>query len=252
MSGHKYKKAPVSEVILGATFKHQVIDIDGLFDLRSTLKKEYPNIELNSPLADVYLKDYKLSTQIDVDRVGPFRLRLRSESSRWLIQIQLNKIYLNWIRKDSDEVGNYPGYTKIKSKVDNVLDKFLEQSITSERGVDYYELTYQDRLKWEEYIDSLNDLHEIINLSTPTLGAGNDFNNVINEYTYPISSLNGYGITKIDTKTSIENYQILKFQNILRGYKELVERDKWFNDAHNNQLDTFEKIFRDSILNNWT
>lgn len=251
MSEQEYKNAPVSEVIFGVTFNHQVIDVEALFELRQIFKDEFPILELKNPLSDAYLEESKLVTEIEVDRVGPFRLRMRSTSSDWLIQMQLNKIYFNWIRKDSDEVGNYPGYNKIKERFKSILRIVLEESNTMKRDVDYFDLTYHDRLLWQNYVDSLNNVDEIINLVVPKINTEEDFNNLINKYTYHAPSLDGYGILNLNTNTSIENQQILKFEKILRGYDKFENLENWFNKAHEQQLRAFKNTFTEKILEQW-
>ena len=246
-----YKYAPVSEVIFGASFKNQIIDLNSVFELRQIFKKEFPIVELQNPLSDVFLKENKLVNQVDVDKVGPFRLRLRSEKSTWLIQIQFNKFYLNWIRKDSDEVGNYPGYSDIKTKFKEYLKLYLRYSITDNRDLTYFELTYHDRLKWQEYIDSLSELDKILNISAPNIQTERPFNNVLNKYTYHIPSLEGYGVLNLNTNSSLENQQILKFEKQLRGSDSFTNLDKWFDKAHEKQLDAFNNTFKESILESW-
>jgi uncharacterized protein (TIGR04255 family) len=247
----EYKHAPVSEVILGITFKQKVIDVEALLDLHQLFKEDFSIIEFSNPLADVHLKGFKIVNEIEPDNTGPFRLRLRDSNSKWLLQIQLNKFYLNWIRKDTAEVGNYPGYEKIKKKFKEHLFEYLKRSDTPNREVDYYDLTYQDRLFWQDYIDSLGDINKIINLKPPKLETGEGFNNVNSRYTYHVPALNGYGILKVDSNTSVENKQVLKFEEILRGEEHFDNLGNWFNNAHQKQLTAFKNTFRKKILEKW-
>ena len=161
-------------------------------------------------------------------------------------------MYFNWIRPDTEAPGKYPGYTFIENEfIDTIKildDKYRVNTLNS---VKYFDLTYHDRLEWQEYIDSINDINKILNFSLPNISSGSGFNNVFSKYTYLEEMLGGYGILNINTGTAISDKQLMKFENVLRGYKEHLDQKSWFEIAHKKQLDQFQKIFNEDILNKW-
>ena len=250
MSELEFNQAPISEVVLGITFKDRVMSIQELFGFTEILKESYPILEIRNPLANQRLVDFKHITEIDNEKVSPFRVFQRTEDTNYLVQYQGNKIMFNWIRKDEKNVGYYPGFSLIKDKFDIILKSFFKYLDTTSFEVDFYDLTYQDRIKWNSYIPDLGQISEIMKLTPPNILI-DGLNNLSSEYTYKAPSVNGYGILELTTATSLEDDQILKFQNTLRGHDALDNIDKWFSIAHENQVATFKKVFKPVVLEQW-
>lgn len=245
-----YKKAPVSEVILGVTFKINVLDLDLICKFRDFQKDDYPKIEILPPLASEYLQENKIINEIDINSSGPVLFRIRTVDGHWLIQVQGNKLYLNWVRHDEEEVGKYPGF-------DNILDRFLRnlEDITKlanknfNQHVSSYDLTYHDRIEWQKHISSLTQLNQIIKFMPPQINQ--EFNNVISTFSFPCSDISGFGILRINTSSSIKNTQLLRFESVLKGFNKDVDIRQWFDSAHNLQLKFFREVFQKDILEDW-
>lgn len=247
---YKYAKAPVSEVILGVTSKERALSTENIFELREIIKADFPLVEVVSPLADEVLLEFKLINKIDPNITGPIMYRFRSSDRAWLLQVQGNKVYLNWIRDDTKEVGYYPGYRNISEKFYKVLadvSRLVGKPIES--NLLYFDLTYHDRFEWGEYISNISEIDKILNFSTPRLSIQSGFNNVFSKFTFPISELGGYGILDINTGTSIKNTQLLKFENVIRGVRPDVK--SWFDSANDLQNKNFEDIFKKEVLKTW-
>lgn len=249
MSKREFKNAPVSEVVIGVTFKKKVINLEQVFDFSALFRDKYPVLELKNTLANQKLVEFKHITEIDDDKAGPFRLFQRSVEGDYLLQYQSNKLLFNWIRKDNVDVGGYPGFSSIKSKFEEILEGFLD-FIGSEEEVDYFELTYQDRILWQDYISNLSDIKDIFNVQPPLVST-ELINNISSQYTYKIPDLNGYALLELRSASTIEEKQILKFQYTVRGSAELSERDNWFHNSHGQQIKIFREIFNSEILEKW-
>lgn len=248
----KYKKAPVSEVILGATFKVAKLELAHVFGAQALLRDTYPQMEVRPPLANEVLSEYRLNTEINPENTGPFLLRMRSGDLRWLVQIQRNKLYLNWVRPDTEKVGNYVGFETVFGAFQSLCDvvgKVSENFAVAE--VQYFEVTYHDRLEWQSYVENLSDLPEIMNFQPPQIGAPQGFNNVFSKYTFQEPDVGGYGVLSVSTDTSPKSVQILKFETSLRGRLDDVSYDKWMHRANEKQVEFFENMFVQETLDRW-
>lgn len=251
MSELEFTHAPVSEVILGITFEKSILNLDKIFEFSQLLRNEYPIIEIKPPLGNQRLEEFKLITEVDNEKTGPFRIFQRSNDKKYLVQYQSNKLFFNWVRKDTESVGNYPGFSFIKEKYDSIFDKLIGLQNNQEIAVNHYELTYQDRVEWENFIPNLNDVHEIINLSTPPTVSDSKIKNIFTEYSYDIPSINGFCKLDINTGTALDDKQILKFQNTIRGSESFDNKNRWFKKAHDLQVEAFKKTFKPNVLNQW-
>ena len=118
----KYTKAPVSEVIIGLTFKEAKFSLLDIFFIQSVLKDEFPSVDVRPPLPDDSLSAYRLNTELNPVNTGPFLLRLRDDKQKWLYQLQRNKLYVNWVRSDIEEVGQCVGFDEILSRFEALCE----------------------------------------------------------------------------------------------------------------------------------
>lgn len=254
MSDDNYSKAPLSEVIFGITLKQPILEKNGyIFELINTFKKNYPVVECILPIADEILTNFSLAADINYKLTGPILYRLNSTDFHWLVQLQFNKFFFNWIRKDADFVGNYPGFTKIYSKFSDI-EKQIQTKVNCVLPVKFYELTYQDRIFWQEHITDLSEIDKILRIKLPIVKTTNlkySPNNIFSKYTIPIDKINGFGLVSIDTATSKDNKQVISFQCTLRGYKEDLFTDDWYKIAHDIQIDLFKDLFNENLLKSW-
>ena len=248
----KYTKAPVSEVIIGVSFKEAKFALLDVFSIQSALKDEFPRVDIRPPLADESLSEHRLNAELNPDHTGPFSLRLRDDSMKWLYQIQRNKLYVNWIRSDIEEVGQYVGFDKILRRFEALCQLIQSEvpEITFD-DVSYFDVTYHDRLEWESYISNISELSEIMNFQPPRISIENGFNNVMSRYTFHEPSLGGYGVLSMNTDTSPKSSQILKVETGIRGKIKNVSRLEWLHKANERQVQFFEEIFKPEILRKW-
>ncbi len=196
------------------------------------------------------MSGFQITQELNPERMGSVLIRLRSD--HWMCQVQANKIYLNWIRPDHEPVGNYPGYTAIYRRFGKALDALsLSSADFTTDSVKYYDLSYHDRLEWQEYIASLSDVHRIMRLKPPEIETIEGLNNLISRYTYRYDPLGGYGIFAVNTATDARGKQVLRIESILRGITPRHSSDTWFTEAHMVQYDHFSRIFTPEILAQW-
>ena len=249
----RFSKAPVSEVIFGVTFTTSRLGLQTLLRAPQVLASRYPGVEVRAPLVDDVLTDYQLHTDLDAEKTGPFLLRLRSEDRKWLCQLQGNKIYVNWLRLDTEPVGEYAGYSAVFSAFRAVLkelDAPLE-SLTAE-NVRCFDLTYHDRVEWQKHIDSISAASKLMRFTPPQISTPSGFNNVFSRFTYHHPELGGYGIVAMNTQTSPEGVQVLRFENTIRGVSPELSANEWFDAAHDLQYEHFTQMFREETLSAWT
>ena len=249
----RYPKAPVSEVIFGVTFSRERLTIRDLFDAQQALSGEYPRVEIRPPLVDETMSGFQITQEVNPENMGPVLIRLRSDDDNWMCQIQVNKVYLNWIRPDHEPVGNYPGYTAIYRKFRVALDALsLSSADFTTDSVKYYDLSYHDRIEWQEHIASLSDAHKIMRIKPPEIKTPYGLNNLVSRYTYRYDPLGGYGIFAVNTAPDARGKQVLRIESILRGLNPHQSSDAWFDKAHMVQYDHFSRIFTPEILEQWT
>ena len=249
-----YPNAPVSEVIFGVTFLEKRLSISRLFDARQALSDKYPRVEIRPPIADEWMSGFQIAQELNQERTGTVLIRLRSEDGNWMCQLQGNKVYFNWIRLDREPVGNYPGYNIIYGRFRETLNALrLDSSNLTHNSVRYFDLSYHDRLKWQEYINSLSDTHKIMRFKPPEIKTPEGLNNSFSRFTYSYDPLGGYGIFAVNTATqaAAEGKQVLQLESTLRGITPHQSLDDWFSAAHKLQYDHFKGFFTAETLAKW-
>ena len=248
----KYTQAPVSEVILGVTFKKAKITVDQVFALEQQLRHQFPQIEVRPPIADETLSGFRLNTEMNPEFTGPFVLRMRTVDRRWLCQIQRNKLYMNWTRPDDEPVGQYPGFRTVLSNFNELVKNASQLGGDIADGeVKYYDVTYHDRLEWQKYVDSVSGLSAIMNFNAPAIATPSGFNNVFSRYTFPDPEIGGFGLLSMNTDTSPTNSQILKFETVLRGKLPDKSYSDWMQSANKKHVGFFEEMFTEENLDKW-
>jgi len=245
-----YSKAPVSEVILGITYAVNKIPVDKLFLINSIFSTEYAIVEIHPPLVLEELNGFRLQPMFADIGAGPFLVRRRTGDTKWLLQIQSNKIYLNWIRKDDEPVGAYPGFLKIKDVFTGILAK-ISEVVDVKTDHSLYELTYHDRVEWQDIISDLSEINTIMNVASPPKFSEEGYNNLFSRYTYYDSVIGGYGFLGINTDTSIEQKQVIRVESNLRGIIRQKTFDEWMTIAHQKQHLIFESCFNEKLRNLW-
>lgn len=245
----KYDRAPISEVIIGVFYKNPKISVDFLLK-NALLSDEYPLLEINPPLTIAILNGYKLEPVINQNG-GPILIRRRTLDKKWLIQVQSNALYVNWIRPDTEPVGHYVGYTAVKNQFFSflsVLEKNL--GISLQEDIILCELSYHDRFSWQAEISELSQLNQLMNISTPPKFSEEGYNNNFSQFTFHDSEIQGFGIININTITAFDNEQLIKVETNLLG-SPTNNLDEWLELAHKKQSDVFEKLFKEDVKKKW-
>jgi uncharacterized protein (TIGR04255 family) len=246
----KYSKAPVSEVILGITYGNNKMPVDKLFQISSAFSKEFPDVGIFPPLILEELNGFRLQDMVADIGAGPFLVRRRTNDAKWLLQIQSNKIYLNWIRKDDEPVGAYAGFSEIKKRFVAILEK-ISGILDVNTDHSLYELSYHDRVEWKDIISDISEINTIMNVASPPKFSAEGYNNLFSRYTYPASDIGGYGLLGINTDTSVSQKQVIRFESNLRGIIPQKTFDEWMAIAHQKQLLIFENCFSEKLRELW-
>ncbi|MBS1572320.1 MAG: TIGR04255 family protein [Bacteroidetes bacterium] len=254
---NKYTKAPLSELILGVLFNsHTLAEGNVLFEVISGLSSQYPEFKSMPAIGEEDLQGYTVVNQMDFDKTGFSLYRLVSDDSNWVIQLQQNYLSLHWVRGDGKAVGEYPGFDAVYKRFMSVFS-FIKELYSKGRDdfnnqIKYFSLHYQDRIFWEEYSEN-NLIDNLLTINFPFYPTNNiniHPNNVFSKYTFPYDEIGGYGTVTINTGTTpYSNKQMLVIENRVKGKIENIE--EWFKKAHTIQVDFFENIFSQKVLELW-
>jgi uncharacterized protein (TIGR04255 family) len=245
----KYTRAPISEVFIGVCYKYPKINVDNLLK-SALLHEEFPILEIDKPLTIEFLEGFTLVPVFNANG-GPILVRRWTTDKKWLVQIQTNMIYVNWIRPDTEPVGHYVGFTAVKDKFFSILS-FLEEhlGVSLQEGIAFCDLSYHDRFPWQDEISELSQLDRLMNISTPPKFSEHGYNNNFSYFTFHDFEIHGFGIISINTTTAIDGKQLIRVETSLRGCP-LNSIGEWLSVARAKQFDIFEKLFKEKKKKKW-
>lgn len=168
---------------------------------------------------------------------------------RWLVQVQYNKLYLNWVRGDDESVGDYPGFETVAEHFFACLN-LVEGNGTHFK---YLELTYQDRLQLRHFGDDPRGLMAVSfpDVRPDTSVAGSAPLEVSSSSIAPQPDLNGYASVTVNTGYDTGGNKIVGMQSTLWGGSGTEEYSVWFEKAHRTQYAFFRGFFSQEVLNQW-
>ncbi len=262
MSKRIFHQHPLAEVVLGITYKKLLFPYGTIFKIQPELLEDYPDIEILAPLTDELLVNDVIQSEVDIQKSGQVLYRFRSSDSNWLLQLQGNKIYLNWTRR-GEQPEFYPGFDTIFAKFKNILEGI--DGITGEdtiREAKSYELGYYDRFDWARYIDKLRDIGGIVDYSLPGFLLNSELAtgklNFASRFISEISELNGYCLTVIASDVMATETKVLRVEHSIRGLADIQNvmvsnesRDAWFSKAHKIQNSMFDKLYSEKVQEQW-
>jgi len=150
-------------------------------------------------------------------------------------------------------VGNYVGFSRVFQKF-QALCKAIGidlKKLTANFAVKHFDVTYHDRIEWQNFAESISELSSIVHFGLPKINVPVGFNNVFSKYTYQLPNLGGYGLLTINTDTSQENTQLLKIKNITQGFLPDISFQEWAERANAIQVEYFEDLFTQETLSKW-
>ena len=250
----KYSRAPISEVIIGVCYSKPKISLDAVLS-NALLSDKFPILEINLPLTFTGLKGFQLY-MAPTQNSGHILAMRRSADRKWLVQIQADMLFINWIRPDTEPVtsGHYIGFSAIKKEffsILSILGNRLNQNLLAD-DIAFCYLAYHDRFPWQPLIPELSQINQVMNVSTPPKFSGDGYNNIFSQFTFHDSSIQGFGIININSSTSVssDNNQLIRIESILQGDPS-DGLEKWLKYAHLKQLDIFEKLFKEGMKKTW-
>lgn len=251
MKKQLYKNAPVSEVICGITWPEPVLYKSGqFFSVLHKLQNEFPQMQFLSPLGDDSFDERGRSGTLNPLHTGSGLYRFSKEGEPWLIQLQHNKFYLNWVRSDQTSVGHYPGFQEIFTKFQSLLKQIAGIGF-ADFPLKYAELAYQDRIFFLDYIEKLDDIQEILNFNIPAwLDIGESMGFASESY-FRLPEIQGAASVNTSTSKNLEGKPILSVLNSISGLPQVMDAEKWFTEAHEIHLEFFNKLFKEPLLDKW-
>ena len=244
-----YKRAPISEVFIGATYNMPIIPVDSVLK-NAILCDEFPSIEIREPLTIEIMEGFNLISVLNKDG-GPFLVRRRTVDRKWLVQLQTNAVYVNWIRPDTAPDTQYVGFDEVRKKffavVSTLEDRF---DISLRNDIAFCELTYTDMFPWQDEIQELSQLNKLMNVNTPPKFSELGYNNNFSRFTFHDFSIHGFGVININTTTSLSGKQLIRVETNLRG-NPAGDIEGWLKLAHAKQHNIFDDLFKEELKKKW-
>jgi uncharacterized protein (TIGR04255 family) len=178
--------------------------------------------------------------------------RLRNNEGSRLIQIQGNKIYFNWIRPDIQKPdGHYPGYEAVFKEFSSFIDLALNGvSPELKNKISYYELTYQDRVFYLDYIASLSEINKLLNINVDMIDSSNEVVQFNFGQTEILNEEKDIGILNISKAISLDvKKDIISIEYSVLGNS--IDMVNWFEKSRQRQNEVFRKLINKTILESW-
>jgi uncharacterized protein (TIGR04255 family) len=128
-----FDRPPVVEAVVGVEFAALPVGFVGLSDFHRLWSDDYPNtneVEALAPSQPVGQPNGPFQIQWG-SGVPSLRLWSMAEGNHWLVQVQADRLVVNWRQLDGTDV--YPHYDEMKHRFDTVLNKLnnyvVEQGI---------------------------------------------------------------------------------------------------------------------------
>jgi len=246
----KYKNPPVNEVFLGISFtplQKMKAAHTGLF--WNIVKKEFPKCEHAPVLGNI---DEVIEPEIGL--LVP-RIWLINKEDDNLIQIQKNKFFFNWRKREK----NYPHFDDISIMFFENLKKFSDFLSTNDLGSiepNNFELTYINNIPKGEGWDDIKLIGKLIpdiTWNTNEERFLHDPEAITWQAVFNLPDKMGKLIAKLQTAVRrIDNHPLIIFEIAVRGIgsnkTEKGMRD-WFSMAHEWIVLSFEDLTANTIQN---
>jgi uncharacterized protein (TIGR04255 family) len=127
---------PVAEMVLGLQFSGPVLsEVETLADFWPRIREEFPEVEKRPALPrineqfgpEAAISSFELSLGGE-----PSRYCFTSADQRWMVQVQPDRLVLNWRKADENDV--YPRYRSVRTRFLRIYKAFVE-SVGEERVV---------------------------------------------------------------------------------------------------------------------
>lgn len=251
ISKQVYKNAPISEVILGRYYSGNLYSVDIIVKLNELFSKDYPNVHACQPLIIEFLNANGVVKNIPNFDFVPVLYRRFAQDNSYLIQLQSNCFYLNWIRQDNQKVGNYPGFEAVYKKYQEEYKKVVETTGIQNQNEEILELSYIDRFPYS----SLEDIYFYLTLEKPQFLDKDNYFAINLNYVLHLTELNGCAFISIATVKGENGHPMIETRYIIRGQvninSELNSAEKWYKAAHIQQKDFFDNMFTEKAKEAW-
>ena len=249
-----YRKPPVNEVVCGVRFlppdKLKIPHIGLLWD---KFRRDYPNIEHAVPIASS-----KGELLIDETTGVPLpRVWFINKAEDQLIQLQFDRFYYNWRRKQND-YPRYPHVIESFSSAFSTIDSFINDNDLGVFNPLEYELSYINHIPKGLGWNTLEDLpklfkdlswsqHDARFLPNPT--------KISWKMEFPITDKMGNLTVTLKQATRVEDkVQLFMLQFTARGIDESGDKKafrKWFDVAHEWIVRGFTDLTTNDIHQVW-
>ncbi len=242
----EFKNSPLNEVIFGIQLKEPLLTSNHIIDIINIFKSNYPEISEHPTLPAIVENPNKPNTLKQLSFFSSRKHLIHKEKNK-LIQIQPDKLWLNWRKEENSSP--YPRFKIIFNEFKKIINDIIEMiDFNFYTEINQFEFTYIDHI----YLDLFNidsyQLSHILNICKYDAQMKN-FNI---EYSIPQENIGGTLNTSIKSaKNKINDRKLFVFENTCRGYRTADSIDAWFKNAHEILIKNFLNILSDKAKDIW-
>lgn len=245
LSNIHYENPPLIEVVCGIRFEPiEALKLPHLGFFWKDIRNKFPTCEYANPLHPATINQ---ATNLPNPRIW-----LVSQKREHLIQLESNKFFFNW-RKESLSL-EYPHFDQVKERFLGYFEMFKNFLNKENLGIVKplsYELTYINHIQEGDGWNELTGLNPIFldlqwrNIKDRFLSQPTGFN-----LTYLFSDPKHEGSLSVKVQSGLnkkENKKLIVFELSMTGNEEEKDMEKWFSDAHEFILNSFEDLTDEEI-----
>lgn len=220
---------PVIEVVVGCQFTGQKLSAGEIFNAYlSDFRSDFPDMTEAPPLPDFPLEEGSFPVLTNLES----RKQFSNASTGRMLQLQNNKLYLNWRRLRGAQ--DYPRFSTI---YDEFRKYFQRLKAMRTIAADYYELTYVD-----QFDQRLIYEHGLAILTVPQNSMAWNFS-----MRRSLPKLGGDLASQISTaKEKPDGSPVVRAHTTIRGYSPM-QMDDWFIAAHAEHTAYFKSLLTPSL-----
>jgi uncharacterized protein (TIGR04255 family) len=243
-----YENPPLNELVFGVQFASNIISQQNIFAFYNNfLSNEFPKIQEADLIPLIIERPDQPSSVKVLGPVSGFHARklFSNDDNDILIQIQPDKVFLNW-RKQTK--GEYPHFDNVFGNFRGRLTNLFSINSRLESSMNQFELTYVDHFHSESLPTPPYNLSEIFTfMKFPEILKNFNFS-----FSIPQPTIGGN--LHVNVKSAIRSSDkkpLIVMETTCRGYLNSAMND-WFNMSRSILFKFFQESITEKMKESWS